>query len=381
MVESNNNAATAQRTSSTTDDNSSPLKLDYTIEDPRERTKIVQQIINSTPKEKLSNKCLEILSDYIIFAMDKEQKKQKKVLTENRMVTINKRETSFEGLVGKLENGEDGIYNMVSDNKNQLLTPKISITQKDLDEIPELRQIKIIIDQLEKAEKAATGKRKFLLKKQIIEFRQDQYIIKNSVRKPMYCFHPSKSLPLTADLCGNVYVTKEGEVVDTSLISLCDYKHVSEILCNYSKIKQDVYGNFSCDMYFLMEELDEIVTEALEEKYPFYYQLLIYKIDGLMNSDIQKKLEEEFGTTYTIEYLSSLWRNKIPKLIADKAQEKYLLWYYTFVEKGHWKRCSRCGQIKLAHNRFFSKNKTSKDGFYSICKECRNKKTTKEGTK
>ena len=165
MVESNDNAATAQQTSSTTDDNSSPLKLDYTIEDPRERTKIVQQIINSTPKEKLSNKYLEILSDYIIFAMDKEQKKQKKLLTENRMVTINKRETSFEGLVGKLENGEDGIYNMVSDNKNQLLTPKISITQKDLDEIPELRQIKTIIDQLEKAEKAATGKRKFLLKK------------------------------------------------------------------------------------------------------------------------------------------------------------------------------------------------------------------------
>ena len=129
MVESNDNAATAQQISSITDDNSSPLKLDYTIEDPRERTKIVQQIINSTPKEKLSNKYLEILSDYIIFAMDKEQKKQKKLLTENRMVTINKRETSFEGLVGKLENGEDGIYNMVSDNKNQLLTPKISKTQ------------------------------------------------------------------------------------------------------------------------------------------------------------------------------------------------------------------------------------------------------------
>jgi hypothetical protein len=45
------------------------------------------------------------------------------------------------------------------------------------------------------------------------------------------------------------------------------------------------------------------------------------------------------------------------------------------VEKGKYKRCSRCGQIKLAHNKYFSKNKTSKDGFYSICKVCRNAKT------
>ena len=44
------------------------------------------------------------------------------------------------------------------------------------------------------------------------------------------------------------------------------------------------------------------------------------------------------------------------------------------IEKGKWKKCSRCGQIKLAHNKYFSKNKTSKDGFYSICKNCRNNK-------
>ena len=33
------------------------------------------------------------------------------------MVTINKRETSFEGLVGKFETGEDGIYNMIINDK------------------------------------------------------------------------------------------------------------------------------------------------------------------------------------------------------------------------------------------------------------------------
>jgi hypothetical protein len=46
-------------------------------------------------------------------------------------------------------------------------------------------------------------------------------------------------------------------------------------------------------------------------------------------------------------------------------------------EKGAYKKCSRCGQIKLANNKYFSKNKTSKDGFYSICKACRNQKTSK----
>ena len=34
------------------------------------------------------------------------------------MTTINKRETSFEGLIGQFENGEDGIYNLVKNDKN-----------------------------------------------------------------------------------------------------------------------------------------------------------------------------------------------------------------------------------------------------------------------
>ena len=78
---------------------------------------------------------------------------------------------------------------------------------------------------------------------------------------------------------------------------------------------------------------------------------------------------------HSVEYISSLWRQKIPKILSEKAQEQYLIWYYSNVAYGHWKKCSRCGQINLANNRFYSKNKSSRDGFYSICKECRNAKT------
>lgn len=91
------------------------IKLDYTLTSPQERNELVKKILEENPEP--NEKYLEILTDYLIFAMEKEEKKEKKILTDNRMTTVNKRETSFEGLVAQLENGEDGIYNLITNNK------------------------------------------------------------------------------------------------------------------------------------------------------------------------------------------------------------------------------------------------------------------------
>lgn len=348
-------------------------KLDYKLESPQERNELVKKIIDETPPEKLTQRYLEILTDYIIFAMDKEERKNKKILTDNRMITVNKRETSFEGLVGKLENGEDGIYNMIANDKNIIFTPKVSITQEDIENIPPLKELREAIEQVEAAEKRATGKKKFLLKKQLIEMRQDQYVIKNSYKQPMYCINGIKSFA-KLDLTENITIDENGEIYTDCLISLFNPKHISLLLCNYSKLKEETYSKFTSDAYYMMQDLDNLIEAALAENYPMYYDLLIYKIDGKHNTEIQDLLEINYGIRHSVEYISSLWRNKIPKLIAEKAKEEYLVWHYTEKEVGKWKRCSRCKCIKLAHNKFFSKNSTSKDGFYSICKSCRNKK-------
>ena len=348
-------------------------KLDYKLESPQERNELVKKIIDETPPEKLTQRYLEILTDYIIFAMDKEERKRKKILTDNRMVTVNKRETSFEGLVGKLENGEDGIYNMIANDKNILFTPKISITQEDIETIPPLKELREAIEKVEAAEKRATGKKKFLLKKQLIEMRQDQYVIKNSYKQPIYCINGIKSFA-KLDLSENITIDENGEIHTDCLISIFNPKHISLLLCNYSKLKEETYSKFTSDAYYMMQDLDNLIDAALAEDYPMYYDLLIYKIDGKSNLEIQDLLEIDYGIKHSVEYISSLWRNKIPKLIAEKAKEKYLIWHYTEKEAGKWKRCSKCKCIKLAHNKFFSKNSTSKDGFYSICKSCRNKK-------
>ena len=350
------------------------IRLDYSIEDPEERVKLVEKIIENTPQSKLTNRYLEILANYIIFAMSKKEKKQKTINTDNRMVTINRRETSFQGLVDKFENGEDGIYNMIINDKNVLLTPKYQITPEDIENIPALKQLREEIQKVEQQEKKARGKKKFLLKKQIIQMRQDQYVIKSAYRPVTYSLNLIRSIP-TLDLTDHIEINEKGDVVNKGLISLFNPTHVSILLCNYSKIKESCWDRFNSDIYYLMIVLEDAIDIIFKEEYPMLYDIIIYKIDGKSNIDIQNLLLATYGTTHSVEYLSSLWRKKIPKMIAEYMEKEQLIWYYTTVEKGKWKRCSRCGQIKLAHNKFFSKNNTAKDGFYSICKECRNAKT------
>ena len=351
------------------------IKLDYSLESPEERNELVKKILEENPNP--SPKYLEILADYLVLCMEKQERKQRRILTDNRMMTVNKRETSFEGLVSQLENGEDGIYNLMTDDKQIIFQPKVTITKKDLEEIPFLQQLRESINHWEEKLKVAEGRDAYIIKKALIEMRKDQYIIKNAYRKPIQLsnrmMYSKYYLPLedtTHEFDENGYPIPEG-------VSLLNPKICSLILCNYSKLKENNWDTLMGDMWHLLQYFDDLCTEALKD-YPLYEKIVIYKIDGMQNIDIQTNIQIEFGIKHSLEYISSLWRNKIPKLIASKAEDHWLDNYYLNVEKGKYKRCSRCGQIKLAHNKYFSKNKTSKDGFYSICKECRNKKKKKK---
>ena len=109
-------------------------RLDYTIIDIQERNKKVHEIINSVPVQKLTPYYLEQLTKY---------------LTETTQT--------------------DG-------DKNILLVPKIQITENDIETIPGLKELREEIKKIEIRQNAARGKQKFLLTKQLIEMRQDQYV-------------------------------------------------------------------------------------------------------------------------------------------------------------------------------------------------------------
>lgn len=346
-----------------------PLHLDYTIKSPEERLALVNQIIAEA--DNLTPSYLEILADYLVLCMDKEERKARKMLTDNRMTTINKRERSLEGLADQLETGEDGLYSLISEDKNVIFQPKIEITPKDLETIPFLRQLREAITDWENRLKHSSGRTAYIIKNALIEMRKEQYLIKQAYTRPIRFNKITRSSDTYIKLDDESYLDENNEIVVKG-VSFMNPKVVSALLCNYSKLKEDSWDVFHGDTWYLMQAFDELCGRALAD-HPVYDKIVECKIDGLQNPAIQEILKAECGVAHTTEYISSLWRNKIPKLIAKTAEKDFLLWE---CKKRNipMKKCSRCGKFKPAHPAFFSRNKTSKDSFYSICKDCRNGK-------
>lgn len=332
------------------------LKLNYKITDLEERKQIVNQICNEHVNE-LSPRNLEVLADYLIDIAEKEEKKAKKILTQNRLSTINKRETSLQRLTSKFEHGEDGVYQLMNreGNKNKILSPSVKITRKDLVEIPFLQELREGISILR-----LIPDKNYIIQQAIIDLSQTQYLIKNSYRRPIQF---TKILP-----------SQRVNVDWDHILDLTKKDHIAGLLKNYSRLKTKVYYELDNNLHWILIDLDNIIKQGLEVKYPILYDIMIWKIDGLNNLVIQEMLLEKYDKTYSIEYISTLFNNKIPKIIANDFEIQHLLWYYTNIEIGKWKKCNRCGQIKLLHSKFFSKNSSNKNGFYSICKDCRKKK-------
>jgi len=148
------------------------VELDYSLSTPEERVEYVKNLLKNNPP--LNNSALTILADYILFIRDRNQTKKERteehpILTPNREFTIDKRQISYEGLVDKLENGEDGIYNIIRNDKTQILDPKDPITEKDIENIPGIKECMDVIISLKKQLETASRYRRKSINQAIID--------------------------------------------------------------------------------------------------------------------------------------------------------------------------------------------------------------------
>ena len=175
------------------------IKFDYKLNTPEERVDLINEILKNTPSEKLTKKYLEKMADYLLLGYEKDKTVKKdgkdKILSENRKNYIYEREISLEGLAYSFNNnadggsnlGEDGIYNLINDNKNILLVPKNKISDDDIKNIPGMKELTETIRGLEeKIKNTKDGKQRKSLKDNIIALYKDRYVLRASHKGHMY---------------------------------------------------------------------------------------------------------------------------------------------------------------------------------------------------
>ena len=125
------------------------------------------------------------------------------------------------------------------------------------------------------------------------------------------------------------------------------------------------------EYYIEMAQLSEVQQKILD-----------LKMKKVKNQDIADMVNKEFGKSYTANYISTIFRQKIIKQINEAAvYHEQIVQNLFFSEE--FKKCSACGRTLLKSPRNFVRKSRSKDGYANKCKCCdkkdrQNKKNQEE---
>lgn len=252
---------------------------------------------------------------------------------------------------------------------------KISVSKDDM-EIPTMRQLQDIIDLYlrkkavleataiyiqdelrtakdEQLSSMLTELRSEISKyeKTIMMARDNQKFVKLMVIRPIFFkqpLHDSTDYDLTGIDFGNA-------------------NHIYALLNNYSSFKQSTYDDLQSELKYIMMDLDFVIERS--NLTDVERDIMILKIDGYRNGEISILLQKKYGLEWKDNYIVKVFQEIIPRKVSEQYRKEYEDWYYLNVEKGQYKVCGKCGEVKLTSN--FSPDKRNKDGLHSYCKECR----------
>lgn len=98
-------------------------------------------------------------------------------------------------------------------------------------------------------------------------------------------------------------------------------------------------------------------------------KILDLKIKKVKNQDIATIVNQEFGKSYTTNYISTIFRQKIIPTINEAAIYHEKIIGSIFFEED-FKVCSKCGRLLLRDSINFVRRTRAKDGLSNHCKKC-----------
>lgn len=259
---------------------------------------------------------------------------------------------------------------------------------------------------------------KYLKKRhQLVEMRREQYTLRDSYRKiiPSTGDTPSDiedeltfdvdievlPLGLKQEEMPQPLIFRAWRELDPNAISQPDLKLVSDLYWKKQQFAPSTYQTWIDfrdleHVYQLLNflgELTSIVPEkgvesnlaALLETLQFYIEqadltdiqkeILDMKLNKKKNTDIAWDINKKYGKTYTPNYISTIFRQRIIPRINDAANMHQQIVENIFFPE-NFKNCSTCGEIMLKCPENFTRKSRATDGFSARCKRCEKKART-----
>lgn len=321
------------------------------------KVKLILNKNDSTYSTSNIAKTLEILASYILAVDDKSKETKIKIYNSkelfkracqeeallNKIATVNG-ENTYSKTSNKDELKEDNSFAIFQIPKNYKKIKDSKIKSKDIKKYPMLKMYSDTYEWYKSKYKELGDRRlnkedlkiKRVVRKNLKLLKNDMIDAKNSIERPIVWKAPLK------DSCNPEW----------DYLNMFDKTHVRELL----RVQKgnDLQDDLSC----IVMDLNNIISKIEFTK-------------------IQTDILSMYRRDKSLEYISDVMNitspavskqidkivNKIINTYEKEYEENY---YYMSVCKGKYKKCSRCGEIKLLSK--FDKN--GKKGYRSNCKNC-----------
>ena len=351
----------------------------FNQDNPHSKVNLILSTSSARYDESNISKALEIIESYILCSRDEIENRKKdkivyKIYNSKELLDRFKQEENLtyklasvnsdrsnncdKGDENKLDKEFENVFAIFQLPKNYKKVKDIVIEKKDFERFPILKEYQHSIDHMEsklqelmkidlkkikdKKVKDDIRNRKNILKKNLRLLKLDMLDAKKMIERPIIWKSP----------------LKDSGCADYDALDMFDKEVVKELLRVHKGV--DLQDDLSCILVDLENLINKIEFTDKQRK------VLELWSNGLATGEISKKLNVKPNTVASC-------LNGVVDLIIKQYEKEYEEWYYLNIRKGEYKKCSKCGEVKLVSQ--FDKN--GKKGLRSCCKKCESLRKSK----
>lgn len=155
---------------------------------------------------------------------------------------------------------------------------------------------------------------------------------------------------------------------DAEFFDFREIEHLYNLLLIYDELEDSAnLGDTESTTKYLMDTFKYYA--AIADLSDIYKEILDLKIKKKKNQDIANYINQKYGKSYTSNYISTIFKQKIIKKIAETAAYHQKVIESIFFPED-FKTCNTCGITLLKSSENFVRKERSKDGFTNRCKKC-----------